>query len=105
MGVDYLEICMVFGLGVFIQIGCERILQSMGKTGLSMVTQLAGAVVNIILDPLMIFGIGPFPEMGVAGAAYATVIGQWVGMLMALALVFFKEHEVKIKFQKFPSLR
>lgn len=60
MGVDYLEICMVFGLGVFIQIGCERILQSMGKTGLSMVTQLAGAVVNIILDPLMIFGIGPF---------------------------------------------
>lgn len=101
MGVDYLEICMVFGLGVFIQIGCERILQSMGKTGLSMVTQLAGAVVNIILDPLMIFGIGPFPEMGVAGAAYATVIGQWVGMLMALALVFFKEHEVKISFKNF----
>ena len=101
MGVDYLEICMVFGLGVFIQIGCERILQSMGKTGLSMVTQLVGAVVNIILDPLMIFGIGPFPEMGVAGAAYATVIGQWVGMLMALALVFFKEHEVKISFKNF----
>ena len=91
MGVDYLEICMVFGLGVFIQIGCERILQSMGKTGLSMVTQLVGAVVNIILDPLM----------GVAGAAYATVIGQWVGMLMALALVFFKEHEVKISFKNF----
>ena len=73
----------------------------MGKTGLSMVTQLVGAVVNIILDPLMIFGIGPFPEMGVAGAAYATVIGQWVGMLMALALVFFKEHEVKISFKNF----
>ena len=77
----------------------------MGKTGLSMVTQLAGAVVNIILDPLMIFGIGPFPEMGVAGAAYATVIGQWVGMLMALALVFFKEHEVKISFKNFRLLR
>ncbi len=101
MGVDYLEICMVFGLGVFIQIGCERILQSMGKTGLSMVTQLVGAVVNIILDPLMIFGIGPFPAMGVAGAAYATVIGQWVGMIMALTLVFFKEHEVKISFRDF----
>ena len=104
MGVDYLEICMVFGLGVFIQIGCERILQSMGKTGLSMVTQLVGAVVNIILDPLMIFGIGPFPEMGVAGAAEHRMYAQMNKLteaVMALALVFFKEHEIKISFKNF----
>ncbi len=101
MGVEYLKICMVFGLGVFVQIGCEKILQSMGKTSLSMLTQLAGAVVNIILDPMMIFGIGPFPELGIAGAAYATVIGQWVGMAAALLLVFGKKHEVTVSFRDF----
>ncbi len=97
LGVDYLSICMWFSLGVFIQLGCERILQSMGKTGLSMVTQLVGAVVNIILDPIMIFTLG----MGIKGAAIATVIGQWIGMGVALLLVFGKDHEVKLSFKKF----
>lgn len=97
LGVDYLSICMWFSLGVFVQLGCERILQSMGKTGLSMVTQLVGAVVNIILDPIMIFNLG----MGIKGAAYATVIGQWIGMGVALLLVLGKEHEVKLSFKKF----
>lgn len=101
MGVEYLKICMVFGLGVFVQIGCEKVLQSMGKTSLSMLTQLLGAIVNIILDPMMIFGIGPFPELGIAGAAYATVIGQWAGMAVALLLVFGKKHEVTVSFKGF----
>lgn len=101
LGVRYLRICMVFGMGLFIQIGCERILQSMGKTGLSMFAQLAGAIVNIVLDPMLIFGIGPFPELGIEGAAYATVIGQWIGMTIALLLVFAGKHEVKVSFRHF----
>lgn len=101
MGVDYLRICMIFSMGVFIQVGCERILQSMGKTNLSMITQLIGAVINIILDPILIFGYGFFPEMGIAGAAYATVIGQWVGMIIAIFLVFKMKHEIKVSFKNF----
>lgn len=101
MGVSYLRICMLFGLGVFLQIGCERILQSMGKTTLSMLTQLGGAIVNIILDPILIFGLGPFPELGIAGAAYATVIGQWFGMVIAILLVFCKKHEITVSFKGF----
>lgn len=97
LGVDYLRICMLFSMGVFIQLGCERILQSMGKTSLSMVTQLIGAVVNIILDPIMIFTL----KMGVRGAAYATVIGQWIGMIIALILVLGKKHEVTLSFKGF----
>lgn len=97
LGVDYLSICMWFSLGVFVQLGCERILQSMGKTGLSMVTQLIGAIVNIILDPIMIFTL----KMGIKGAAYATVIGQWIGMIVALLLVLGKDHEVTLSYKKF----
>ena len=101
LGVQYLRICMIFCMGVFLQIGCERILQSMGKNGASMLTQLIGAIVNIILDPMLIFGIGPFPELGIQGAAYATVIGQWVGMIIALLLVFVGKHEVEVSFKGF----
>lgn len=101
LGVQYLRICMIFCMGVFLQIGCERILQSMGKNGASMLTQLVGAIVNIILDPMLIFGIGPFPELGIQGAAYATVIGQWAGMIIALLLVFVGKHEVEVSFKGF----
>lgn len=101
LGVSYLRICMLFSMGVFIQLGCERILQSMGKTSLSMVTQLIGAVVNIILDPIMIFTL----KMGVRGAAYATVIGQWIGMIIALILVLGKKHEVTLSFRRFRPCR
>lgn len=100
-GVTYLRICMWFCTGVFLQLGCERILQSMGKNGLSMTTQLIGAVTNIILDPILIFGKFGFPALGVAGAAYATVIGQWVGLAVALVLVLGKKHEVTLSFKGF----
>ena len=101
LGVSYLRICMVGCMGIFIHLGFDRILQSMGKTGLSMVAQLAGAITNIVLDPLLIFGVWIFPEMGIAGAALATVIGQWVSMVIAALLVLFGDHEIKVSFKGF----
>lgn len=83
-GDSYLSICCIFSLGIFMQVTMERLLQSTGKTMLSMVTQGAGAITNIILDPIFIFGWGFIPQMGVAGAAVATVIGQWVAALVGL---------------------
>lgn len=100
-GVTYLRICMWFCTGIFLQLGCERILQSMGKNKLSMLTQLIGAVTNIILDPILIFGKLGLPALGIAGAAYATVIGQWIGMGVALFLVLGRDHEVKLSFKGF----
>lgn len=99
--ISYLQICMVFGMGLFLHLGFDRILQSMGKTNLSMVAQVAGAVTNIVFDPLFIFGYLGFPKLGMAGAAIATVLGQWVGMVIAMLLVIRGEHEVKVSFRGF----
>ena len=99
--ISYLRICMIFDLGLFLHLGFDRILQSMGKTNLSMVAQLAGAVTNIIFDPLFIFGYWGFPRLGVAGAAIATVMGQWVSFFIAMLLVVCGEHEIKISFRGF----
>lgn len=87
-GTQYTAICCIFTLGIFIEILGERLLQASGRTIFTMYTQGAGAIVNIILDPLFIYGYEPLniPSMGVAGAAVATVIGQWVAGIMA---VFF----------------
>ena len=101
LGVKYLRICMLFGVGLFIHLGFDRILQSMGKTVLSMVAQLAGAIVNIVFDPLLIFGLLGFPALGIAGAAIATVMGQWVSMVIAMLLVIRGEHEIKVSFRGF----
>ena len=101
LGTSYLRICMIFCLGIFIQIGGERILQGMGKNNLSMIAQLVGAVTNIVLDPMLIYGIGFFPELGMRGAAVATVIGQWLGMVIALLLVICGKHEVTLKLKNF----
>ncbi len=81
-GSQYLSIVCILSVGVFIQVTCERLLQATGRTVLSMLIQLAGAVTNIILDPIMIFTMG----MGISGAAIATVIGQWVSA--ALGIIF-----------------
>ena len=85
-GTRYISICCVWSLGIFIEVLAERLLQSSGRTMYTMVTQGVGAIINIILDPMLIFGVGPFPKLGIAGAALATIIGQWVAAALA---VFF----------------
>lgn len=89
-GVQYLTIVCVGGIGIFMQTMFERLLQSTGKTFYTMITQGTGALINIVLDPILIFGLGPFPEMKVAGAAAATIIGQIVAGI--LAVCFNKKH-------------
>ena len=83
-GTDYTMICLGLSIGVFSQFCMERLLQSTGRTNFSMITQLTGAIINIIMDPIMIFGLFGFPRMEVAGAALATVLGQIVAALMGL---------------------
>ena len=83
-GTTYLRICCCMSVGVFFQITFERLLQSTGRTFYSMISQLTGAVINIIMDPIMIFGLLGCPKMGVAGAAYATVLGQVIASLLGL---------------------
>lgn len=101
LGIDYLSIVMIFSLGLFTQFFFERLLTSTGKTVFSMISQLSGAITNIILDPILIFGYFGLPKMGVAGAAAATVIGQFVGGFIALACNLKFNHEVKLSFRKF----
>ena len=95
-GIAYTRICCLFILGSFMQILSERLLQATGRTMLTMVTQATGAIVNIILDPVFIFGWFGLPAMGIAGAAVATVIGQWVGAL--LGLYFNEKHNPDVQF-------
>lgn len=95
-GVEYLKICCCLSIGLFFQVMCERILQSTGRTFHSMISQLTGAVINIILDPVMIFGYGIFPKMGVAGAAYATVTGQCVAAMVGLTLNIKKNDDIHL---------
>lgn len=99
MCVVYLRICTWFSLGIFIAAIVERMLQSTGKTSLSMAAQISGCVVNIVLDPIMIFGYFGCPAMGIKGAAIATVIGQWVAAIAAIVLnlLFNKQVNFKIR--------
>ena len=98
-GNTYLTIICCFSIALFFQMTFERLLQSTGKTIYSMFSQASGAIINIIFDPLFIFGIGPFPQLGVAGAAYATILGQFIGCTIGLIcnLRFNNEINISIK--------
>ena len=82
--VTYTRICSIGCLGVFISILCERLLQSTGRTIYTMITQSLGAIINIILDPILIHGQLGLPAMGIAGAAWATIIGQWASAILGI---------------------
>ena len=102
MGVSYLRICCVISFGIIFFSLFEKLLQATGRSLYSTIGQVVGAVVNIILDPIMIYGIGPCPEMGVKGAAYATVIGQVASavLLLIFHIKFNKEFEHGAKYMK-----
>lgn len=101
MGVQYLSTVMIVSMGSFVQIIIERMLQSTGDMKHPMIIQLIGAITNIILDPIFIFGFAGIPAMGVLGAAVATVIGQVVGALYGLYVLFKKSHGVHVNFKGF----
>lgn len=98
-GIEYLTVICVASFGAFFGQNLEKLLVATGKSLCSMVSQAVGAVFNIIFDPLLIFGIGPFPAMGVTGAAVATVLGQILGAVVALILVLTRQKSVKIHFR------
>lgn len=105
LGTQYAMIVVGASFGLFGQFLFERLLQATGKTFLSMITQGCGAIINIILDPIFIFGLFGMPKMGVAGAALATVIGQIIACFLAIFLNKKYNHEVKISFKNFkPNL-
>ncbi len=101
MGTSYMQIITVGSVGMFLGILMERLLQATGRSMYSMASQLTGAVVNIILDPILIFGWFGLPEMGVAGAALATVIGQWLGMFVGILSNRYRNPELQIKLRGF----
>lgn len=101
MGISYMRICTLFSFGVFMQITYERIMQATGNPIYNMVIQGIGALVNIILDPIFIFGMFGFPKLGVTGAAIATVIGQIAAMILGILITQIKIKEVQIHFGQF----
>ena len=108
-GVTYTSIVTMGSFGLFMQILFERLLQSTGRTTLTMTSQIIGAVTNIILDPILIFGLLGMPEMGVAGAALATVIGQWIGAAAGFVMCLKKNPEIPLTMKGFrphgPTIR
>ncbi len=100
-GTIYLSICSIFSFGIFLEIALERIMQSTGRTIYNMITQGLGAIINIILDPILIFGLFGFPRMGIMGAAVATVIGQIIAMLLLLYFNIRKNSDVNLNMRRF----
>ena len=100
-GKQYLTICCCLSFGIFTQLMFERMLQATGKTIYTMYTQGIGAIINIALDPVLIFGLFGLPKMGISGAAAATVIGQMIAGILAVVLNHTKNKEVQIDLHHF----
>nr|WP_296488191.1 MATE family efflux transporter [uncultured Acetatifactor sp.] len=100
-GTTYLTVCCTAGIGIFMQTAFERLLQSTGKTMYAMISQVVGAVTNLMLDPILIFGLFGLPRMGVAGAAAATVLGQMVAAACAIVFNVKFNKELRLSFQGF----
>lgn len=98
-GVKYLRICFIGSFGLFCQVVHEKYMQATGKTVLSMITQLVGAIINIILDPILIFGMFGLPALGIVGAALATVTGQIISGGVGILLHHYKNREVVLKLE------
>lgn len=101
LGVQYMIICTVLGFGIFGEMMFERIIQSTGRTIYNMYSQGTGAILNIIFDPILIFGLFGAPKMGIQGAALATVFGQIVAMLMSLLFNMKKNPDISMSFKGF----
>ena len=100
-GTTYLTICCTAGIGIFMQVTFERLLQSTGRTFYAMITQGVGAIINLIMDPILIFGYFGMPEMGVAGAAAATVLGQIAAAVLAIVFNVKVNREIHLSFRGF----
>lgn len=100
-GTAYLTIVSMGSAFVFLQINSEKVLQATGNMLMPMFSNLTGAIINIVLDPFLIFGIGIFPRMGLTGAAIATVFGQFVAMSVSLSLLLRSDHAIKVKLKGF----
>jgi len=99
-GDDYLTVCLSLSVFLFGQMCFERLLQATGRTDLAMIPQIVGAVINMILDPIMVLGLAGFPRMEVKGAAIATVIGQSIATVVGFLLNRKKNHEIRIRFRQ-----
>ena len=101
LGIRYLRICTMFSMGIFLEIAFERLLQATGRTMYTMVTQGLGAIINIILDPIFIFGFGPIPALGIEGAAIATVLGQAIAAVLAFYFNIKYNQDIEFSFKKY----
>lgn len=105
-GEEYLHVVLFLSFATFLGITFDRLLQSTGHTLYTMYSQLSGAVFNVIFDPLLIFGIGPFPKMGIRGAALATVLGQILGLCVSVFCNLKKNREIQFKLKNIvPDIR
>ena len=100
-GTDYMSIVCGLSAGLFVQIAFDRVLQATGRTFYTMITQAVGAVVNIIMDPILIFGLFGFPRMEVAGAALATVLGQILAACLSAFFNLTRNHDINFQFRGF----
>ena len=101
MGYQYLEVCLCGSVGIFFAYAFNSLLESTGHTGFCLIMQGTGGIINIVLDPILIFGRFGFPEMGIRGAAVATVISQCIGAVLGLIFCLTGNHDIQISFKGF----